>query len=206
MFNLRIRYARVVRFIPSRAAAPLGGANRNRRLINDRLADESYVAAGGKVHDSVGAILDRLEKLLQFIFNIGRHGGIDDHGVDLASSSDADTHRLEIEVVHVGGDDHSPTSDFIPDEFRFQLLPLCYVPHLPGNYSGTGVVDLRVILGHFAAHVVRSLHLRLYSGAGRLADAIVAGLLNPSFGLLALAYRNRPMRFASKASLPAMTA
>ena len=113
-------------------------------------------------------------------------------------------------MIHIGGDDHAPASDFITDQLRVQLFSLCDVLHLPGHHSGTGVVDLSVNRGfrvrHFAVHVFRSLYLRLYSCDGRLTGAIVAGLLNPFFGLLALAYRNRPMRFASKASLPAITA
>ena len=38
--------------------------NRNRRLINDRLADERNVAAGGQVHYSIGTVLDRVAELL----------------------------------------------------------------------------------------------------------------------------------------------
>ena len=75
------------------------------------------VAAGGEIHDGVGAVVDGGVQFFQFFVDVRGDGGVADVGVDLAERCDADGHRLEFGMVDVGGDDHAAASDFVADEF-----------------------------------------------------------------------------------------
>ncbi len=60
-----------------------------------RLADGVDVAAGGEVHDGIGAEMDGGVQLLQLVVDLAGDGGVADVGVDLARRGDADGHRLQ---------------------------------------------------------------------------------------------------------------
>ena len=76
------------------------------------------VAAGREHHDRVGAPADRPRHLLDFLGDTGAHRRIADVGVDLDQKIAADRHRLEFEVIDVGGNDRSPSRYFLAHEFR----------------------------------------------------------------------------------------
>jgi hypothetical protein len=59
------------------------------------LADHGDVAAGGEVHDRVGAVVDGGVQLAQLFVDVGGERGVADVGVDLAERLDADAHRLQ---------------------------------------------------------------------------------------------------------------
>ncbi len=76
------------------------------------------VAAGGEVHDRVGAPADRPDQLLDLFGSARRHGRVADIGVDLDQEIAADRHRLQLGVVDVRGDDGAAARDLLADEFR----------------------------------------------------------------------------------------
>src|ERR1700686_4114208 len=129
------------------------GANRNGRSINNGFADFGDVAAGGKVHHGVGAIMYGVVQLLQFFVNVGGRGRIADVGVDLAFAGDADAHGFQVAVVHIGGNNQAAASDFAADQFGVDLLAPSYKAHLFGDYAATRPVHLR----HIAVAVRRRM-------------------------------------------------
>ena len=60
------------------------GPDRNRGSVQDRLADARDVAAGRKVHDRIGAVMDCDVELVEFFLDLGGDGRVADVGVDLA--------------------------------------------------------------------------------------------------------------------------
>ena len=76
------------------------------------------VAAGREVHHRVGAPADRPHHLLDFLGDAGAHRRIADVGVDLDQEIAADRHRLEFDVIDVGGNDRPAARDFLAHEFR----------------------------------------------------------------------------------------
>ena len=76
------------------------------------------VAAGREVHHRVGAPTDRPHHLLDFLGDARAHRGIADVGVDLDQKIAADRHRLEFEVIDVGGNDRPPARHLLAHEFR----------------------------------------------------------------------------------------
>ena len=119
------------------------GADGHGRGVDDRLADGRDIAAGGEIHDRVGAVLHRVAQFLELPFDIGDHGRIADVGVDLAVRCHADAHGLEVLVMDVGRDDHPPARDFGADQFRLDLLALGDVAHLLRDDALAGIVHLR---------------------------------------------------------------
>ena len=129
-------------------------------MADDGFADGVDVAAGGEIHDGVGAVVDGGVQLLELFVNVRSDGGVADVGVDLAERLDADRHRFEFGMVDVGGDDHAAASDFIAHQFGRDLFAVGDVAHLFGDDALAGVVHLRKIavfvLGfRFASHSAR---------------------------------------------------
>ena len=96
------------------------GADRHRRVADDPLARFVDLLAGGEVHHGVGAPQRRPAQLLDFLVDRRRHGGVADVGVDLHEEVAADDHRLELEVIDVGGDDGAAARDLAADELGRQ--------------------------------------------------------------------------------------
>src|SRR5271166_6522328 len=76
------------------------------------------VAPRREVHHRVGAPADRPYHLFDFLGDTRTDRGIADIGVDLDEEIAADRHRLQLDVVDIGGDDRAPARDLTPDEFR----------------------------------------------------------------------------------------
>ena len=93
-------------------------AHRDGRGIDDGLPDARDVAAGGKIHDGVGAVLHRIVQLLHLFVDVRRGGRISDVGVDLATGRHADAHGLQIGVVDIGRNDHAAARHLRSDQFR----------------------------------------------------------------------------------------
>src|ERR1700722_2923139 len=93
-------------------------ADRDRRVAQNPGADVMDITAGRKVHNRVGAPADRPRHFLDFLGDARAHRRIADVGVDLDQEIAADLHRLEFEVIDVGGDDRAPSGHFIAHEFR----------------------------------------------------------------------------------------
>ena len=101
------------------------GADRNGGCTDDRGAHLIEVdAAGGEIHHGVGAVLHRQLQLLHLLSRIRRIRRGADVGVHLALAGDADRHRLQIGVVDVGRDDHSPPGHLFHHQRFGQVLPL----------------------------------------------------------------------------------
>ena len=92
-------------------------ADRRRRIAQDPGADVVDVASGREVHHRIGAPADRPDHLLDFLGDARAHGGIADVGVDLDEEVAADRHRLELDVIDVGGNDGAPPRHLAHDEF-----------------------------------------------------------------------------------------
>jgi len=76
------------------------------------------VAPRREVHHGVGAPADRPHHFLHFLGDAGTHRAVADIGVDLDEEVAADRHRLEFDVVDVGGDDRAAARDLGAHEFR----------------------------------------------------------------------------------------
>ena len=122
------------------------GADRHRRRIDDRGADFIKVdATGGEIHHGVSAVLDRQLELFHFLSGIRgiRRGA--NIGVHLALAGNADRHRLQVGVVDVGRDDHSPPGHLFHHQRLGQVLPLGHMGHFLGHHPLSGVMHLRNI-------------------------------------------------------------
>jgi hypothetical protein len=142
------------------------GADRDRTGVDDRLANGVDVSAGGKVHDGVGAEVNRRVKFFKLAVDVGCDGRIADVGVDLALGGDADGHRFKafFQVRLVGGDHHSSPRDFIPHQRRFQFFAARDELHFGG--------DLALPSGQQLSHLCVVLYVSEFDGSAslRLAD------------------------------------
>ena len=121
------------------------GADGHGRVADDGFADFVNVAAGGEIHDGVGAVVDGGVQLFELFVDVGSDGRIADVGVDLAERGDADGHGLEFGMVDVGGDDHAAASDFVADQLGRDLFAVGDVLHFLGDDALAGVVHLREV-------------------------------------------------------------
>ena len=94
------------------------GADRHRRVPQDPFSRLVNIAAGGKIHHRVGAPVDAPAHLLDFFLDGAGDRTIADVGIDLDQEISADDHRLEFDVIDVGGNDRASTRYFIPHKFR----------------------------------------------------------------------------------------
>ena len=115
-------------------------ADRHRGVADDPLTGLVNVLAGGQVHHRVGAPQRGPPQLLDLLLDRRRHGGVADVGVDLHEEVAADDHRLELEVIDVGGDDGAAARDFIADEIRRQPFPNRDELHLRRDLASARVV------------------------------------------------------------------
>ena len=76
------------------------------------------VASRREVHHRVGAPADRPHHFLNLFGDAGADRRIADIGVDLDEEVAADRHRLELDVIDVGGDDRAAARDLAHHEFR----------------------------------------------------------------------------------------
>jgi hypothetical protein len=120
------------------------GADRHRRGVHDRQADGVDVAAGGQVHDGVGAEVDGGVQLLQFVVDGAGDGRVADVGVDLAGGGDADRHRLQPlrQVDRVGRDDHPAAGHLVADQVSVEVLAAGNVTHLVRDDAPAGGFEL----------------------------------------------------------------
>src|SRR5207248_3239187 len=114
------------------------------RGVDDGLADGVDVAAGGEVHDRVGAQVDGRVQLLQLVVDLAGDGGVADVGVDLAGGRHADGHRLQplLQVGRVGRDDHAAAGDLVADQPGVQVLAAGDVTHFVRNPALAGGFNL----------------------------------------------------------------
>ncbi len=103
------------------------------------------VAAGGEIHDGIGAVVYRGVQLLQFFVDFRGDRRVADVGVDLAQRGHTDGHRLEFGMVDVRGNNHAAAGYFVAHEFGGDLLFVCDKRHFLGDYALAGVVHLRKI-------------------------------------------------------------
>ena len=120
------------------------GADGHRRGVDDGLADVVDVAAGGQVHDRIGAEVHGSVQLFQLLVDLAGDGRVADVGVDLAQGGDADGHRLQLflEVDRVGRDDHPAAGHFGADQLGIQILELGDEAHFLGDRSLAGGFEL----------------------------------------------------------------
>ncbi len=116
--------------------------NRHRRVPQDGLADLVDVAARGKVHDRVGAVMHRGVQLAQLFVDVGGDRGIADVGVDLALGRHPDGHGLQLRMIDVGRDNHPSGGDFLAHHLGRDPLPLRDEHHLFGDLALARVVHL----------------------------------------------------------------
>ncbi len=115
------------------------------RVLDDGNAGGVEVAAGGEIHDGVGAPALGPVKFLD-LFVGGRGDGAGAHvGVDLGLGRPADGHGVELvaQVIDVGGDDHAPGGDFVAHLLGRQVgLALGHPAHLGRDQAQAGVFEL----------------------------------------------------------------
>src|SRR5271170_502395 len=90
-------------------------------------------------------------QLLQFFIYIRSGSGVADVGVDLAEKRHTDTHRFQIAVINIGGNDGAAARHFVAHQFRRKFFALGDVLHLFGHDAQARVVHLREI-SHAAIH------------------------------------------------------
>ena len=105
------------------------------------------VAAGGKIHHRVGAVVHGGVQLLQFFLDFRSDRRVADVGVDLAQRRHADRHRLELGMVDVGGNDHAAAGHFVAHQFGRQLFAVGDVTHFFRDHALAGVVHLGEVAG-----------------------------------------------------------
>ena len=95
------------------------GADGDGRGIDNGLTNGVDVFAGGKIHDGVGAEVDRCVEFFQFFLTVAGDGGVADVGVDFGFGGDADAHRFEtlLQVHLVRGNDQAAAGNFAANEF-----------------------------------------------------------------------------------------
>ena len=93
------------------------GADWDGAVLDDRLAAFVEVAAGGEVHDGVGAPSFGPLELFDFLGGAGGDGRRAHVGVDLGQSGAADAHRFKFifQVNFIGRDDHAAGGDLNAD-------------------------------------------------------------------------------------------
>ena len=123
------------------------GADGNGRMAQDGFANFVNVAAGGKIHYGVGAVMHGGVQLFQFLVDFRRDRRIADVGVDLAQRRHADRHWLEFRMIDVGGNDHAAAGHFVAHQFGRQLFAVGDVTHLFRDHALTGIVHLRKVAG-----------------------------------------------------------
>ncbi len=101
------------------------------------------VAAGGQVHDRVGAPAGRPGHLFDLLLDGGRHRRVADVGVDLHQEPLADDHRLDLRVVDVGRQHGPARGDLVADHLGRDVLPDGHVLHLGRDLAAAGVRELR---------------------------------------------------------------
>src|SRR5690606_28430395 len=119
------------------------GAYRDRRRLDDSLADLGYVASGGQVHDCIGAIFHAILQLVEFFSNVRSGGGSADVRVAFASGRNADTHGLKRRMIDVRRNDEAAARNRRTDELRSKLLPARHILHLFGDDALSGIMHLR---------------------------------------------------------------
>jgi hypothetical protein len=82
-------------------------------------------------------------QLLELFVDVRGDSGVPDVCVDLTEAFDANTHRFHFRMVYVGGNNHSPSSDFGPDQFRRDLLAVGYIEHFFRDQTLAREVHLR---------------------------------------------------------------
>src|SRR5450432_2437146 len=151
------------------------GTDGHGRIAQDGFANGVDVAAGGKVHDGVGPVVDRGVQLLEFFFDLRRDRRIANIRINLAQRCHADRHWLEFGMVDVGGDDHSSAGHFVADELRRQLLFVGDEAHLFGDHALARVMHLAEIAGRiFFLAAGQPLCARLGDMFGMMTVAAVA--------------------------------
>ena len=98
------------------------GADRHRRVAQDPFARVVDVAAGGEVHDRVGAPADRPHHLVHLLLDGRGDGRVADVGVDLDQEVAADDHRLQLGMVDVARDDGAAARDLVAHELGRDVL------------------------------------------------------------------------------------
>ncbi len=119
------------------------GADRDGGVAQDPLTRGVDVAAGGQVHDRVGAPPGRPGHLVDLLLDGGRHRRVADIGVDLHQEPLADDHRFDLGVVDVGGQHGPSCRDLLADHLRRDVLPDGHVLHLRGDLAAPRVRELR---------------------------------------------------------------
>src|ERR1039458_9512704 len=122
------------------------------------LTDGRNIAAGGKIHDRIGAVPNGVLELLELAIDVGEHRGVADVRIDLAIGGDPDAHGLEVGVVDVGWDDHTAAGSLRADEFRRDLLALRDEVHFLGDDALAGVMHLSANLVVFTFSYPLSAH------------------------------------------------
>ncbi len=98
------------------------GTDGHRAVAQDPLAGLVNVAAGGEIHDGVGAPAGGPDQLFDLLLNAGGDRRVADVGVDLHQKIAADDHRLRFRVVDVAGDDGATSGHLIAHKFGGDVL------------------------------------------------------------------------------------
>src|SRR5580700_1102323 len=85
-------------------------------------------------------------QLFQFFVYVRSGGGVADVRVDFAEEGHADTHRLEIAVIDVGGDDSATARYFVTHQFGREFFAFGDVLHFLSDDALARVVHLRDIV------------------------------------------------------------
>ena len=140
------------------------GADRHRGVAQHPLAGGVDVAAGGQVHDGVGAPAGGPHHLVDLLVDGGGDRRVADVRVDLHQERLADDHRLDLRVVVVGRDHRAAAGDLVADQFGGHVFARGDERHLGGDLAGPGPLQLGAAVANHtraaaaARHAGRSPH------------------------------------------------
>ena len=120
-----------------------------------------------------------------------RHGGVADVGVDLHQEVAADDHRLELEVVDVGGNDGAAARDLVADELGRQPFADGDELHLGRDLAAARVVELRADVPGRAARRDPRLRAASASPSRDVVPLRTAGVVDAQRRLAAARARSR---------------
>ena len=103
-----------------------------RQGFNNRFAYRGNIAARGKIHHRIRAVMHGVVQFLQLLIDIRVGRGISNVRVDLAFAGDADGHGLQIAVMDIGRHNGPPARDLGAQHFGIELLALPGELHLFG--------------------------------------------------------------------------
>ena len=110
--------------------------------LHYRAAHSGNIAAGGQIHDGIGADINRGLQFGQLGLNRAEIGGSAEVGIDLGAQTFADAEGREVFMLDIGGNDNIAVRNAGADEFHVQFFLCGDDFHLRRNNTFSGHFEL----------------------------------------------------------------